>query len=513
MRTTNLDPAAGGWTPRLVLSFITMIMIVEAATLGYNVALTSLPSITREFPTDQPGWILTAFILTGTVASALAGKLADLYGKRRVMVICLLISLAGAVMTTFAPSLGVLFAGRALQGAVMPMLFLTYSLMRDVYPRSILPVASALSLTGFGIISICVPFLAGWLIDNFGWRGLFAFDVVWISVFTPMLVLTTGESPVRARSKVDVIGAALLAIGLMVLLYGVSSSRTFGWGSTQTLLLLALGVALLAGFSVRSLTYSAPIVDLRIFGRRGLVLAAVTASCAYGAAALSGLMAPLLAMTPRQTGGDYGLGFTAGEFAYVNASLSVAMVVFGFITGKLLNRYGAAALMKVGLTAMALSGLQYMFFHDTYVQLLTAAILMGVGQGLSFGSIPGIVIASAPADQQGSLAAMVQVTYGAIVGILPIVLFSILTGYITSSGPTGVVYSSAGFRAGGLMIVAVTGVGLLLASTVLRTKRSDTILSSENVSISQAARKDAQVEITSIPVSDTAVAAGRMDRG
>jgi MFS family permease len=492
-----------------------MIMIVEAATLGYNVALTSLPSITREFPTNQPGWILTAFILTGTVASALAGKLADLYGKRRIMVICLLISLAGAVTTTLAPSLGVLFAGRALQGAVMPMLFLTYSLMRDVYPRSILPVATAVSLTGIGVISICVPFLAGWLIDSFGWRGLFAFDVVWIAVFTPILLLTTRESPVRARSKVDVIGGALLAFGLVVLLYGVSSSRAFGWGSTRTLLLLALGVVLLAGFAVRSLTYSAPIVDLRIFGRRGLVLAAITASCAYGAAALSGLMAPLLAMTPRQTGGDYGLGFTAGEFAYVNAPLSLAMVVFGFITGKLMNRYGAAALMKAGLAAMALSGLQYMFFHDTYVQLLIAAILMGVGQGLSFGSIPGIVIASAPADQQGSLAAMVQVTYGAIVGILPIVLFSILTGYITSSGPAGVVYSSAGFRTGGLLIVAVTVVGLLLASTVLRTRRSDTTLSPDDskLSISQPARKGVQIEITPIPVSDAAVATGRMDRG
>jgi MFS family permease len=190
-------------------------------------------------------------------------------------------------------------------------------------------------------------------------------------------------------------------------------------------------------------------------------------------------MAPLLAMTPRHIGGDYGLGFTASQYAYVNAPLSLAMVVFGFVTGKQLNRFGGAALMKTGLVVMALSGLEYMFFHDTYVQLLIAAVLMGIGQGLSFGSIPGIVIASAPADQQGSMAAMVQVTYNAIVGAVPILLFSILAGYITAKTKTGVIYSSAGFQAGGLLIVALTLVGLLLASTVLRTRRIDTTLLSK----------------------------------
>lgn len=458
------------------MSTVTMVMIMEGTALGYGLVNTALPAITTHFKTDQGGWLLTGFILSGAVLCPLVGKLADIHGKRRMMVVCLLVSLAGAFAATVAPAFWVLVLGRLLQGAVLPTMFLTYSLMRDVYPRSILPLATAVSMTGIGVFSVGTPFLIGWLIDTWGFRGLFAFDVAWMAILTPLLLLTTPESPLRVPSRVDFAGAGLLGSGLGVVLVGVSFGSTWGWVSASTLGAFAAGALLLTGFAVRSLTFSAPLVDLRIFTRRPILLAAVTAATAYGATAVSASIAPLVALTPRALGGDYGLGMTATEYAAISAPQALTMVVMGVVVGRLLNRAGGATLMKIGLGCLLLGGLQIAFNHDTFVQVLIAALLFGAGSGLCYGSIPGLVIAGAPADKQGSIAGMVQVGYSGFSSVTPVVLFVILAQFATRTPDGLVVYSTAGFQAGGLFMAGLVLAGLLLAVTVLRTRRQDSTL-------------------------------------
>ena len=476
MSSTDTTTEAGGWTPRLVLSLVSMVLIIEATTLGYTVASIGLPKITQEFPTDQAGWLLTSFILAGAVASAIVGKLADIFGKRRLMLFCLGIGLLGALLAALAPSFGILILARALQGMVLPTMFLSYSLMRDVYPPAILPMATAISMTGIGVFSVFVPFGAGWLLDTFGWRGLFAFDVVWILCLGPLLAITTPESQVRVRARIDFLGGALLGIGLGVLLYGVSSAGTKGWTSGSTMGFLAVGMLMLAGFVARSLNYSAPIVDLRIFVRRGILLAALTAGSVYAASAVHASLSPMIGMTSREIGGDYGLGLSAAEYGWVSAPQAIFMVIAGVVVGRTLNRFGAAALMKAGLAIFTLGALQLAFNHDTYWQVLIGTVLLGAATGLAYGSIPGLVIVSAPAKQQASIAGMVQVTYNSIASTAPIVAFAILAGHISFSSEAGAVYSSEGFKVGYLFTAGITMAGLILALTVLRTRRKNLTL-------------------------------------
>ncbi|GAA1267159.1 MFS transporter [Pseudonocardia aurantiaca] len=476
MSTTVTDTSAGGWTPRLAFSACVMILILEATSLGFLLVSVALPQVSQHFQTTQGGWLITAYVLSGAVLSPLMGKLADILGKRKVMVICLSVSLVGAIITTAAPTFGVLILGRFLQGATIPTMFLSYSLMRDVYPTRILALATSMSMTGIGVFSIGTPFLVGALLDTWGFRALFAFDIAWLAVLIPLLVVTTPESPVRHRSKVDVLGAASLGLGLCIVLAAISLGNTWGWTSAATLGGIALGLVLLVCFVVRSLRYSAPIVNLRIFTTRAILLAVVTAAAAQSMSGNFWAMSPIIAQTPREVGGDYGLGLTALEFGWLSAPQALLIVLAGIMVGKLTNKVGAALLMNVGLVMMMIGGVLIGFSSDTFGGLLTACAVTGIGCGLCWGTLPALVISGTTPENQATIAGMVQVSYSSFSAITPVVLFIILGSYATIASDGFVVYSAEAFQWGGILMAGVLAVALLLALTVLRGRRQDSMI-------------------------------------
>jgi MFS family permease len=471
MNATERPTTEAGWSPPLVLSTIVMIAILEATALGYTIVTTALPAITTEFRSTQGGWLLTAYILAGAVCSPLAGKLADVYGKRRIMLGALGVGLVGAVVATTAPTFEVLIVGRALQGVVISTMFLTYSLMRDVYPPKVLPLAASISTTGVGIFSVGMPFLVGWLLDTWGWRGLFGFDVLWILVLGPLLVLTTAESPVRVRSRVDYLGGALLAVGIAAVLGAVSLARTLP--GAATLGLLVVGVVLLAVFARLSLRRAEPLVDLRVFTRRPVLLAAVTAAAAYAATAVSASVAPILALTPQAAGGDYGLGLSAFGYSAVSAPQALMIVLGGLVVGTVIGRTGGLRLMTTGLVLLAAGGVLMALFHESVLQMALAAVVIGAGTGLCYGCIPNLVVAATPVDQQGSIASMVQVFQSSLASAAPVVLFVILAAGARPTPAGGFVYSNAVLQQGLWFMAGLALLGALLAVTVLRSRASE----------------------------------------
>ena len=464
------SPAAGsGWTPTLVVSTIVMIAIIEASAMGYTIVTTALPAVTSEFNTTQGGWLLTAYTLAGAVMSPLAGKLADVHGKRKIMLGTLGVGAVGSIIAAFAPTFEVLIAGRALQGTVIATMFLAYSLMRDVYPPRVLPMALSVSFTGVGFFTVTMPFLVGIMLDSWGWRSLFFFDLAWIVLLAPVLMLTTAESPVRVRSRVDYAGAVLLGGGIAAVLGAVSLAQTLP--GTATAALLVVGAGLLAVFVRQALRAGDPLVDLRVFGRKPVLLAAVTAAAAYSATAVFSSLSPLIAMTPRSAGGDYGLGRTALEYASVTAPQGTMLVLGGLLVGLAVRRFGPHRVMVLGLVLLGAASLLASFRHDTLGQLITAAVVVGLGSGVAYGCIPNLVVAATPADHQGSISSMVHVFQSGFASAAPVILFVILsTAARPAPGGSGLVYSGTVMTYGLWFMAGVALLGALLALTVLRSR-------------------------------------------
>src|SRR5699024_116008 len=108
-----------GWSPRLVFSLASIVLVLELLSVSYTMIAMALPSITAEFDTLQGAWLMTAFLLVGAVTAPLTGKLADLFGKRRVVLLCVTAGIAGSVLSATAPGYAMMIAGRAIAGLLL----------------------------------------------------------------------------------------------------------------------------------------------------------------------------------------------------------------------------------------------------------------------------------------------------------------------------------------------------------------------------------------------------------
>jgi MFS family permease len=468
------DPARGtGWTPRLVISLFSMLCLVEAVAFAYVGTTTALPSIIAEFQTTQAGWLLTAFALVGSVSAPLLGKLADLYGKRRIMLVSIGIAVLGDLLAALAPQFWVMVVGQALHGCISACIFLGYSLMRDVYPPRLVPFTASVSITGSGVLTVFAPFVIGALIDNYGFRSLYVFDLVFILVMAAVIVATTPETPVRRAARLDVLGAVLLAAGLSTVLLAVSEGSSWGWLSAPVLGLLAIGTVLLVVYVVTALRRTDPILDLRVLARRAALIGVVTGGVAYGLNPMTQTLMALLARTPREVGGDYGLGLTASQYAWISAPLSVGSVLSGICVGLVVRRTGARMTMFVGLGLMGVGSLLVLVGHDALWQMIVASVVTGIGLGLALGSMPNLIMAGTPAHEQGSIASVGQLAAGFVGAVTPIIAFAILAPGAKSPAPGVLVYSGSAIGVALVVAAALAAVTILVGAVFLRPRPAD----------------------------------------
>ncbi|GAA4482533.1 MFS transporter [Rhodococcus olei] len=468
-----------GWTPRLVLSLASMLVVIELLSVSYGMVSVDLPAITTHFATDQGAWLLTAFLLVGAVISPMIGKLADLYGKRRLLLISIAVATAGSLISALAPSYGVLVAGRALQGFLIPCMFLVYSLVRDVFPRNKVALAVSIATSGLGLVAIPAPWLTGWLIETWGFRSIFWFFVICLVFGWLAIVVTTPETPVRLQARVDIVGGVLLGLGIAGVLAAVSFGPRWGWTDISTLAYLLGGVALLIGWVVHSRTVSDPLIDLRFFRRRSVLLTGLAAGCAYATTAAYAAVVPMMVMVPAEMGLGYGLGMTAKQYAIVHAPSAAAGLIGGLLVGTAIKKLRPRILMIVGLLVMSSGVAATAFAHDTKLAIVVVSTVTGFGSGMVYACVPNLIIAAVPPQLQATTSSLVSVMQSGFAAILPVIVFAVLNSHVAMVAKGRSFYTETGMSialfigAGVLLVGALLACGLPSRITQLPTPRSD----------------------------------------
>ncbi|MFF4806318.1 MFS transporter [Streptomyces sp. NPDC001351] len=458
-----------GWTPRLALSLISLVCLVESASFTNVSTAIAIPKITNHFHTTQSGWLLTANLLAGAASAPLLGKLADLYGKRRMIWISLVVAGLGEILGATATVFWMMIVGHILLGPLTGLLFLCYSLIRDVYPKKLVPFAASVSVTGIGILLVGAPIVIGVLLDHLGFRSLYLFNLSWLVVMGTLMLLTTPETGVRRPARIDAMGMLLLAGGVTLILLPVSKGAEWGWGSARALGLMIGGVVALGVYVVVSLRIPEPVLNLRLLVGRTLLLGVLGGGVAYGLAAITTTLVGLLAMTPRHLGGSYGLGLSATEYGrLVQGPFALAGVVGGVLVGVLVRRTGPRLMMYIGLGLLTSGSLALMLAHDTVGELLVGAVLFGLGLGWATGAVPNLVIASTPVSEQGSMSSAGGLSTGVIGATMTTVAFAIMTSTATSPKPGVLVYGDSGISTSLLVFAALAFVTLLIGATLLR---------------------------------------------
>lgn len=180
----------------LCIGLMAMIVILEL-TLVYP----ALRSMVPVFRTDSIGWVVTIMLLAGVGTQAIVGKLADIHGKKKVILSVALLFLAGSILSALSTTFVMLLVGRALQGASLGIATLVNGIIRDVLPSRTVPIGMGVLGAKAGLGAVLGPFLSGWLLETWGWRAIFWFGAAYITVLIPLFAALVPESPVRADRK------------------------------------------------------------------------------------------------------------------------------------------------------------------------------------------------------------------------------------------------------------------------------------------------------------------------
>jgi MFS family permease len=443
-------------------AFVLLILVghSEAVALSYNLVSPALTGIATSFATTQVGWVFTALSLTGAVLTPLICKLADIYGKKKAIIAITAIATAGCAIVALAPSFAWVIVGRVMEGFFLALIPLTYSLMRDTFPQKMLAFSVTIAASGVGVVTISGPFLAGYLIDNHGWQSVFWFLFALQLVGGLLVLAIVPESRVRNRVRIDWLGATLIGGGVGLILLGVSMGSTWHWGDTRTLACILSGIVLLVAFIAAQGRVREPLMDLTLLRSRSITTIMITSMFAGAALAGAATLLPMMAQTPNGLGGDYGFGLTAEQLVRFTVPAGILTVAFGFGLGAIIRRIGPRTPLVVGGVLSVIGGLGLAFAHDTQAGVLISFAMFGIAQALVFSSLPNLVIASVPVEQQAISAGMTNTmqALGTAAGVQ--VLFVILTSHVAKLVQGTPIFSDTGYTiafgiAAGFALVAV----------------------------------------------------------
>ena len=321
--------------------------------LDTNIVNVALPSIQTDlgFSPEALAWVVNAYMLTFGGFLLLSGRLGDLYGNRRVLLGGVAAFTVASVACAFAPNAGLLVAGRAVQGlggaAVSAVaLALIMGLFSDPGERAKAMGVFGFVMSGGGAVGVL---LGGVLTGLLTWHWIFLVNVpigiaVWILV-TRLLPADTGQ---EEPGRLDVAGAALVTVALMLAVYGVVGGNEAGWTSARTLGILGLAAVLLVAFVVREARVEHPLVPLRLFRLRNVAVSQVVGVLWAGA------MFACFFLTALYMQGVLGYDALEVGLAYLPSCVVMALMSLR-VSDKLVMRFGIRKPLTVGLGLAAAS--------------------------------------------------------------------------------------------------------------------------------------------------------------
>jgi EmrB/QacA subfamily drug resistance transporter len=446
-----------------------MLMIVLDATI-VNVAL---PSIQDDlgFSQSNLAWVVNAYLIAFGGLLLLAGRMGDLIGQRRIFLIGLAVFTGASVLCATAQSQGVLIAARFVQGiggALTSAVILGMIVTMFREPRE---QAKAIGVYTFvAVAGGSIGLLAGGVLTQaINWHWIFFVNLP-IGVATALLALrlVEGRDGIGLRQGADIPGAVLLTGGLMLGVYTILEVGEQGWGSTQTLALGGVSLALLAAFLVRQARIANPLMPLRLFRSRNVAGAnAVQALLVVGMFGMFFLGALYMQRI---------LGYDALQvgLAYLPATIVMGAMSFRF-TGVVSMRFGPRATLVPGIVSIAAGLLLFARtpVDATYtIDLMPPMVLVGLGAGLAFPSLMMLAMSGATPSDSGLASGLVNtsVQVGGAIGLAVLAtLATERTDGLLADGESTASALNSGYHVAYLIGAGLVAVAVAIAVGVLRT--------------------------------------------
>lgn len=350
-------------------------------------------------PANDTAWVITTTLLAGAISTPIAGKLGDMFGKRKIALILMALIVLGCVICALSSGLPTLIVGRALQGAGMGVIPLGISMLRDVLEPRKLGTAIALVSATLGVGGAIGLPLSAIVIQNFDWHMLFVMAATISSISFVLMATIVPNTPTRAGGRFDLLGAIGLAVGLIGVLLAISQGNRWGWSSVPTLVSIGVGTVAFAIWAWHEMRVENPLVDLRVSAKPAVLLTNL-ASVAMGFALFSSSIAfPQLLGLPISAGG---LGIDLLVASVVLMPSGLAMLAMSPVAGRLSRRVGPRVLLIAGACVIAFAYLLCVVLHLNFWLIALINTIIGIGIGLGYAAMPALIMSAVPRHETGA---------------------------------------------------------------------------------------------------------------
>ncbi|MCI2420758.1 MFS transporter [Saccharopolyspora sp. K220] len=429
-----------------------------AVSLMQTMVVPLLPEFPRLLDTTRSNaaWLVTATLVAGAVCSPVLGRLGDMYGKRRMLLVALAMMSVGSAIGAVSDEFIAVLVGRVLQGAAIGVVPLGISIMRDELPEDRMGSGIALMSATLGIGGAVGLPVTGLVAENLNWHWLFAGATLFGIGEILLVRLVVPESSLRSGGRFDVLGALGLSAALTCLLLAISKGNDWGWTSGVILGLLAAAAVLFVLWGCYELRVVAPLVDLRVSAHPTVLLTNI-ASVLIGLAMFAGFMVGAQIMqAPEDTG--YGFGMSLVVTGLVLLPIGGAMGVFSPVSARISRRRGPRATLIMGGTVLTLGNLAGSMLHDPLPLVVFNLTVVAIGGALCYGALPTLIMQAVPPTETAAANSLNSLARSLGTSSCSAIVVALTTGSVVQiSGvnyPSVLAYSWVFTVAGGAALLA-----------------------------------------------------------
>jgi MFS family permease len=393
---------ASAWKVLAVLSSLaTMVMYAE------TMLIPALPDLIDEFNVSYStsSWILSAYLIPGAVMTPIAGKLSDIYGRKKVLLVIMAVYALGISMAGFSDSIYLLFVSRAIQGIGIAMFVIAFSIIRDQFPRDRISIGQGIISSMFASGAVIGLLMGGFIISNFGWRATFLSAVpITIVLFIIICRFKYNANPPADKVKVkkqyvsrtvDIKGAITLAVFVTSFLLALTLLQTGqGFNMANMAAFLTAGIVSFIVFIVVERRSKEPLIDLRLIVHKVILPANLIIMVVGFSMFMVFQTIPVLVRNPV----PLGFGGDAAAVGYTQLPFAIVLLIFGPTSGLIVSKLGSVKpiIMGTAITAVGFSGL--VAFHDGSVAVAVNLAVLSTGLSLANVGAMNVTILATPSE-------------------------------------------------------------------------------------------------------------------
>ena len=398
MSSTPADADAGAAKlgARSSLAIVATGLGALMAALAQTLVIPVLPDIGRDLHASTTGeqWLLTATLLVAAATVPVLSRFADMFGRRRMLIVSLAALGVGSLIDALTSNLAVMIVGRALTGLSAAAIPLGISLLAVTLPDSRKGSATALVSAMLGVGSALGLPLAGLVADHANYHVLYWIAVVGAAVSIALILILVPEPPALDAASVDFLGIPLLAGGLVCLVLPLSEGSAWGWSSAATIGLLAAAVVLLVLLVLVERREQHPLVNMRALANPPVAITNVASVFVGFALFASFVGTSSYVQAPKATG--YGFGSSVLTAGLCLLPSGLLMLLLAPVTARLIRRWGGGSVLALGGVIIAAGLIVRIFAVDDLWEIIVGSGIVGAGTGIGYAALPSLINAHTP---------------------------------------------------------------------------------------------------------------------